>query len=183
MAIKRKIQVRRGAAADRPTLSSGEFGLDTDTGSEALYIGTPAGNVQIARQSALPDLTTKADGIIGGYCSIATALTRYIYPFSDGLTQGTSANNALCWAVPRAGTIKNLAVRSVFGNTNSATVTLYKNGSATTLTCATSGNAGSSASDLTHTVSVSAGDLLEWQIVTTSANGSTNRITMEIYYT
>ena len=49
MAYKRKIQVRRGAASARPTLSSGEFGLDTDTGSEALWIGTPAGNKQLAR--------------------------------------------------------------------------------------------------------------------------------------
>ena len=52
--MKRKIQVRRGLAADRPTLASGEFGLDTDTGSEALYIGTPAGNKQIARSTAVP---------------------------------------------------------------------------------------------------------------------------------
>jgi hypothetical protein len=48
MAYKIKVQVRKGAAADRPTLSSGEFGLDTDTGSEAVWIGTPAGNKQLA---------------------------------------------------------------------------------------------------------------------------------------
>lgn len=48
MAIKRKLQVRYGAAASRPTLSTGEFGLDTDTGSEALYIGTPAGNKSLS---------------------------------------------------------------------------------------------------------------------------------------
>lgn len=47
MATKRKLQVRYGAAASRPTLSTGELGLDTDTGSEALYIGTPAGNKNI----------------------------------------------------------------------------------------------------------------------------------------
>lgn len=47
MATKRKLQVRYGAAASRPTLSTGELGLDTDTGSEALYIGTPAGNKQV----------------------------------------------------------------------------------------------------------------------------------------
>jgi hypothetical protein len=48
MAIKRKLQVRYGAAASRPILSTGELGLDTDTGSEALYVGTPAGNKQVA---------------------------------------------------------------------------------------------------------------------------------------
>jgi hypothetical protein len=48
MATKRKLQIRYGAAASRPTLATGELGLDTDTGSEALYVGTPAGNKQVA---------------------------------------------------------------------------------------------------------------------------------------
>jgi hypothetical protein len=52
--MKRKIQVRRGLAADRPTFSSGEIGLDTDTGSEKVWIGTPAGNKQLARSSDVP---------------------------------------------------------------------------------------------------------------------------------
>lgn len=52
--MKRKIQVRRGLAADRPTLSSGEFGLDTDTGSEKVWIGTPAGNKQLAQSTDIP---------------------------------------------------------------------------------------------------------------------------------
>lgn len=47
MATKRKLQVRYGAAASRPTLSTGELGLDTDTGSEYLHVGTPAGNKRI----------------------------------------------------------------------------------------------------------------------------------------
>ena len=48
MALKRKIQIRRGAAASRPTLAAGEFGLDTDSGSEAVYIGTASGNLLVS---------------------------------------------------------------------------------------------------------------------------------------
>mgnify|MGYP007100090807 CR=1 FL=1 len=56
MATKRKLQIRYGAAASRPTLATGEWGLDTDTGSEAVYIGTPAGNKSLSTL-ALPSQT------------------------------------------------------------------------------------------------------------------------------
>jgi len=48
MATKRKLQVRYGAAASRPTLATGEIGLDSGTGVEKLWIGTPAGNAFVA---------------------------------------------------------------------------------------------------------------------------------------
>ena len=54
MALKRKIQIRRGAAASRPTLAAGEFGLDTDAGSEAVYIGTvSSGNMAVSSSSSV----------------------------------------------------------------------------------------------------------------------------------
>ncbi len=70
--MKRKIQIRRGALADRPTFSSGEFGLDTDTGSEAVYIGTPAGNKLVSNASlrTLGGLTATTDNFI---VSVASA--------------------------------------------------------------------------------------------------------------
>jgi hypothetical protein len=74
MAYKRKIQVRRGAASDRPTLSSGEFGLDTDTGSEAVWIGTPAGNKQIAMGSGSGTPEYVALVLLDNPASIVTVL-------------------------------------------------------------------------------------------------------------
>lgn len=38
-------KIRRGLAADRPTLTEGEFGLDTDT--FGVWIGTSGGNKQV----------------------------------------------------------------------------------------------------------------------------------------
>lgn len=69
--IKRKIKVRNGAAASRPTLATGELGLDTDTGSECLYIGTPAGNFPVATlgtvsASVATASTHKVKVVIGG---------------------------------------------------------------------------------------------------------------------
>lgn len=48
MAIETKqILIRRGLAADTPTLSEGELGLQTDTGT--VVVGTPSGNVSLSK--------------------------------------------------------------------------------------------------------------------------------------
>lgn len=43
----RKAQIRRGAKADLPTLSQGEFGMCVDSGAEELHLGTGAKNLQV----------------------------------------------------------------------------------------------------------------------------------------
>lgn len=45
--MARKLQIRRGAKADLPTLSQGEFGFCTDDGAEELHIGNGSKNIQI----------------------------------------------------------------------------------------------------------------------------------------
>lgn len=45
--MARKIQVKRGAKADLPVLSQGEFGFCTDAGAEELHIGNGTKNIQI----------------------------------------------------------------------------------------------------------------------------------------
>lgn len=76
--MKRKIQIRRGAAADRPTLASGEFGLDTDTGSEAVFIGTPnSGNLQLALSTNVNIYSHLPYAYESGFGS---SVTRYIVP-------------------------------------------------------------------------------------------------------
>lgn len=49
--MARKIQVRRGTAANMPVLADGELGLQTDTGK--LYIGCAGANVEVAMGAEL----------------------------------------------------------------------------------------------------------------------------------
>ncbi|MCI5534266.1 MAG: hypothetical protein MR440_05780 [Firmicutes bacterium] len=54
MAYK-KLQIRRGAKANLPTLSEGELGYCTDT--KEVYVGSGSGNTQLAKQT---DVQNKA---------------------------------------------------------------------------------------------------------------------------
>lgn len=73
MTLVRTTQVRRGAAANRPTLSVGELGLDTDTGSERLWVGTASGNIAL-------------DGGFSGVINV-----KYYGAKGDGTTDDTSS--------------------------------------------------------------------------------------------
>lgn len=69
---------------------------------------------------------------------------------------------------PISGAISNLQIKTTPAlTTGSYTVVLMVNGSASTLTATVSAG-GSTASDTTHTVNVSAGDLLEWRLTPSS---------------
>jgi hypothetical protein len=87
---------------------------------------------------------------------------------------------------PRGGTFANLYARSATapGTGNAITVTLKTCapsagtcvGAAQTLTCTISGASGAGAhncNDATHSVSVSAGELVDWAITTTGSPAST----------
>lgn len=89
--MARKLQIRRGAKADLPTLSQGEFGMVTDSGAEELFIGTALANlgIPLLAEGQLPikcyDLrNTNADlnALFKGGAHIAVYLT-------DGTTLGT----------------------------------------------------------------------------------------------
>lgn len=59
MAYK-KLQIRRGAKANLPTLSEGELGYCTDT--KEVYVGSGSGNTQLAKQT---DVSNKVDKVSG----------------------------------------------------------------------------------------------------------------------
>lgn len=59
MAYK-KLQIRRGAKANLPTLSEGELGYCTDT--KEVYVGSGSGNTQLAKQT---DVQNKVDKVSG----------------------------------------------------------------------------------------------------------------------
>ncbi|MBR1124522.1 hypothetical protein JQ628_23550 [Bradyrhizobium lablabi] len=98
--------------------------------------------------------------------------TRYV-----GHAAAATAENTVQFPISQAGTLKNFyfATAVAPGGAQTLTITLRKNGVATGITATITG-AAISASDLTHTVSVVAGDLLSLQVVASAAAATTNGI-------
>jgi hypothetical protein len=93
---------------------------------------------------------------------IAAGATNYIAPFGD---QKSATQADQQWAIPSAGTVSDLYVYvSANASTTDTTVTLFKNSVATTLTVTITALTTGTFSDTTHTVSVAAGDLLQWEL-------------------
>lgn len=165
--MKRKIQVRRGLASARPTLSAGEFGLDTDTGSEKVWVGTASGNLQLATGNPKQLLACQATSQ-----TFSSGSTTYFTPFA-ALT-GTTGLYRFYFRV--AGTLANLNVWGVGNATISDVTWTVMRGvgsgasSATTIT-ATLNPDGSfqSIADTTHSVSIAAGDWIEVRMVVEAA--------------
>jgi len=108
--------------------------------------------------------------ILSGFCNSSNLTTAYMMGLGagDGCTSLTGSSNTGL-PVPSAGTLQNLRVLTA---TQGAIVTVYVNGNPSPLTCTVAGTGpapGSKCSDTSHTVSVSAGDLVTVQAVTTSA--------------
>lgn len=104
--------------------------------------------------------------IIGSSSTVALTGTIYI-PISGGFTSSTETNVNI--ESPAVGVISNLYVQlsMALGGGNSAAFTLRKNGVSTSLTCTISGASSTTANDITHTVSIAEGDLLDIMIVPT----------------
>jgi hypothetical protein len=93
-------------------------------------------------------------------------------PFDLGMNFGTAGQAAV--AMPRAGTLKNLRVKTI---TNMAgTFKIFKNNAATLLSCSLGGNP-ATCSDLTNTVSVNAGDTIAVEL--TNSNNKQATYTVE----
>lgn len=99
----------------------------------------------------------------------ATSATRYLNPFAAGGFQTTESSASSPVSAP--GTLRNLAVTltAAPGVGISAIYTIAVNGTPSALTCTIS-SAGVSASDTTHNVTVSAGDVIS--LVRTTSGGS-----------
>lgn len=81
--------------------------------------------------------------------------------------------------IPTAGTISNLYVNPIInGSTGNVTFTLYKNGVATALTTTATASSTATVSDLTHSVSVVAGDVVSMQSTQATSSNIIGEITM-----
>lgn len=91
----------------------------------------------------------------------ATTTTRYLTP---GYEDGTAPTTVIQWRVPFAGTISLLRVHQTgAGNGNTIVYTLRKNSVAQTLTASLASTA-ADGSDLTNSVTVAAGDLVDIEV-------------------
>ncbi|OHD22618.1 MAG: hypothetical protein A2Y38_12250 [Spirochaetes bacterium GWB1_59_5] len=101
----------------------------------------------------------------------ATATTRFLSPGWEG---GLAPSSVVQWAVPFAGTLKNLRLvhNGPAGNGNLIVYTVRVNGAPSALTVSLA-STGATAADTTHTVVVAAGDLLDIQVTKALATGAT----------
>ena len=99
--------------------------------------------------------------------------TEYIYPSGQNATGSVGASADADMLIPRAGTLGNLyvAISGAESGSSTFTATLYHNDSSSALTC-TVGNSVATCHDTTHTVSVSAGDLISIQVTQTTGTGT-----------
>lgn len=171
---------------------SGQVGIGTTTPAEVLDVN---GRVHIAQTTA-PGTTTDKLYNVGGTLywnaaplgtskSLITSAfpgtlaaqgsTHYFWPGASSITSATPESSSQV-AMPAAGTLSNFFLTSAAAqsSTGSLVLTLRKNGASTALavTIPASGAAGTY-SDTTHTVSVSAGDLLDIQITNNATSSST----------
>lgn len=96
-------------------------------------------------------------------------------PLTGGMNSSSSwagSHGGGSFPCPTGGTIDRLYVRlgATLGVGASIQITLNVNGSTTTLTATISSGA-ATATDLTHSISVNAGDTLSWQVTTISSGG------------
>ena len=118
--------------------------------------------------------------ILGGSNSnLATSGNSYVSPSGKGLD--TTSGNNVAGVMPTGGVLKNayiyLGPSDPPGTGASYAATLYQNGNPAALTMSVSGNSAYTGSDTTHSVTVSPGDVLYWQVL---ASGTPTPRTVDI---
>lgn len=181
-------------AGDCATLSGTTNGQYHDAGAcsavtsgvvRGVVLSTNAGpgNYAMLMAQGFQASATANGSIIRGYCSgtigTANATTYVLQPYSQATSNvctSTSPGNRAGIPMPYACTAKNLRVTASApgGQATSGTVALYKGGVVTALTCAL--GTGTSCSDLTHTVSLAAGDVITLEVTTAQATDTTANI-------
>lgn len=129
---------------------------------KGIKIGT---NVATSSYSSTFTGSNPDESFIMGLGAGSSTATVY-YPIQGGGTLATSSESGTEESMPSAGTIDHLylCLGQGIGVGNTMAVTLYKNGVATALSATVSNS--TITNDLTHSVSVSAGDTLSMEVST-----------------
>jgi hypothetical protein len=152
--------------------NSGPSGACTSTALRVLPLVVPiTGGVFDCRSSGQwIQIGGGATGSIRAFCTGTVGTGETDFLSNKACSGATSATVAQ--VVDTGGTLASLYVSSsaaVVGGTNKDVVTVLKNGVATALTC-TIAASGTACNDLTHSVSVAAGDLLTFKIVAATSD-------------
>lgn len=153
------------AAGKFSTLAAGTNSYPTNNGTNGQFLQTNgSGTASWATASSIMQIL----GGTGGN-TIPQGSTYYMM---YGSSTGVATMNT---PVSVSGTLKNLQVLcfSPLPPSETATVTLFKNGSSTPMTCTITGPLGA-CNDGTHTVSVAAGDGIDLQVITSASSGSSS---------
>jgi hypothetical protein len=129
-------------------------------------------------QLAVAGASTGAGIVTYSGPSLSLSGTLFLPIGGGGLSSSTETNVDI--DSPAAATIQNFAVQmsAAPGVGNSVVYTWRKNAASTTITCTISGASATSCNDLTHTLTVAQGDLLDIQVVTTGTIVGTPTIVM-----
>lgn len=138
--------------------------------------------VEVCTADGTPGTWKRATGVlplIGGQVQFAANANLTVYVGNVSAIVATSlladdVNNGIL--VPCAGTVTDLYVRasSAPGSGQSFAATAYVGGSASDITATISGGSATTASDTTHTASVSAGELVSVQLVASSGTAQSD---------
>ena len=80
--MARKLQIKRGAKANLPTLSQGEFAMTTDSGAEGLFIGNGTTNLEVALKRDIADSVPISSGtadLTAGESTLAAGSVYLVY--------------------------------------------------------------------------------------------------------
>lgn len=136
-------------------------------GTNVTQSGSGSGTVTVTTNSTGGATGGATNGYSAPAVTLPTAGTTFIPPVGGGLPSSTEAN--VQWIAPVTATLSDMTVvlSSAIGLGNSIAFTFRDGGSSQTVTCTISGSSAKTCTDLTHSFSVTQGDLLDIQIVTT----------------
>jgi hypothetical protein len=166
-------------SATQAAVAAGDIGMDVATGRPSGFIGGV--NAPLATSSEVT--TATSTGILGwGNSSIsAGADTRFLDAWYNQAAAPLVVTGNL--VVPKAGTLKNLAVRHnvAAGNGNTVVYTVMKNAVATAITVTLATNVIVQALDTVNTVAVVQGDIISLRAVKAASIGNgTQEVTVTL---
>jgi len=141
--------------------------LNFVAGSNISLVPTGSGTYTLTVSSTGTATGGASNGYSAPAVTLPTAGNTFIPPVGGGLPSTTEAN--VQWTAPVTATVSDLGVNlsTAIGTGNSISFTFRDGGSSQAVTCTISGASAKTCTDLTHSFSVTQGDLLDILITTT----------------
>lgn len=155
-----------GVSSGSDTVDTVSFGVGDLLSIHSTATSTPTSTGAIRWTFNAHTTTPNQSMVLATNGGISLSPTSTSYNVVSGRGLDTNSSNNVQQVMPTSGTLKNaiLVLSLGPGTGTSYTATLFQNGSATSISMTISGSA-TSATDTSHTVSVSPGDVLYWAIV------------------